>query len=105
MTDMTLLPIEQNFKTTISQALAADAAALTVNINTAPTATIPAGFKFIATLEPETTREENVLVESLDASAKTFTISAGGRAQDLGNGKSGTLYEHPVGSAIIISDA
>lgn len=105
MADLLYLPIEQNFETTFAQKLTADASDLTVYLNAVPSATIPSGLKFIGTANPKTAQEENMIIESIDTAAKTLTVASSGRAQALGNAKSGSLQEHSIGDKFIISDA
>lgn len=104
MTNLTQYPLQQNFETTLSQPLTNSASDLTLYTLAVPSATFPSSTKCIVTLEPQTDREENVLVEAWNSSLKTMTISSAGRAQALGNGVSGTLYSHAVGSKVIISN-
>src|SRR3990167_455905 len=103
MADVTYIQIENKFETTLAQQLTASATDLTVYCAAVPTATIPAG-KFISVvISPNTANEEIVKIESIDTTAKTFTVASGGRAQNLGNGKAGTLKTHPATRKVIIS--
>ena len=103
MADVTYIQIENKFETTLAQQLTNSATDLTIYCAAVPTATIPAG-KFISVvLSPNTTDEEIVKVSSIDTTAKTLTVASGGRAQNLGNAKSGTLKTHPATRKVIIS--
>ena len=99
------MPIENNFETTLRQQLDDDPAALTIYLNAVPTATLPAGYYFVGTLNPKTNLAEDVIIESISTSLNTVTVKAAGRAQNQGNGFSGTIHQHPVGSKFIISNA
>lgn len=105
MTDINLLPIEDNFETTLSSPLTDDATDLVMSCDAVPTATIPVGFKIGVTLDAGTDKEEVVLVSSIDTGAVTMTITSGDRAQDLGNGLAGTLQDHSIGATVTISDS
>lgn len=104
MADTTYRPIENGFRTQLSQDLAADAAELTIYCVAVPTATIPSG-KFLAVvLSAGTVNQEIVKVESIDTINNTMTIASGGRGQNLGNAYSGVVIEHNVGATVTISD-
>ena len=101
------IPLEDNYEATITQALAGSAWALTIYVSKTPVCTIPAGQYVVLTINPGkgTAYQENVLMESYDATAKTITIKASGRAQSRYAGDSPTALAHSVGSKIIMSDA
>lgn len=101
------IPIEDNYEATLTQALAASASALTIYVSRTPVATFPANTEVVMTINPKKgfTRQENVLVESYDATAKTLTIKTASRAQTRYAGDSPSPLAHSVGSKIIISDA
>lgn len=101
------IPLEDNYEATLTQALAGSAGALTMYVSKTPVCTIPAGQYVVLTINPGkgATYQENVLMESYDATAKTITIKTGGRAQERYAGDSPTALAHAVGSKIIMSDA
>lgn len=106
MSDFENAPIENNFEASLVQKLEANASALTMYLDKVPVGSIPSGKVIRVTINPQKgfTKMEDVLVESIDTSAKTMTIQSGGRAQDRYNGDSASPLEHTVGSKVIISD-
>lgn len=100
------VPLEDGYETTLTQELLADALALTIYVAKVPQFTFPSGKEVVMTIEPRKgfTRQENVIIESYDAVAKTLTVKSGGRAQARYNGDTPTPIGHPVGSKIILSD-
>ena len=98
------MPIEDNFETTLRQQLDEDVTALTVYLNAVPEATLPVGYYFVGTLNPKTSLEENVIIESINTTLNTVTVKAASRAMAQGNSLAGTLHQHPVGSKFIISN-
>jgi hypothetical protein len=101
------IPLEDNYEATLTQALAGDAGALTLYVSKTPVCTIPSGHYVVLTINPGkgTTYQENVLMESYNATTKTITVKTGGRAQERYNGDTPTALAHAVGSKIIMSDA
>lgn len=105
MSDQTISPLQDNYTTTISQALAASASALTIYVNTAPTFSFPASTQCCAVINPGKTNMEVVKISAYDSSAKTLTVPASGRAQAMSAGVTATVQAHSVGSTILISDS
>jgi hypothetical protein len=101
------IPLEDGYEATLTQALAGDSGALTIYVSKTPVFTFPSGQEVCFTINPKKgfSYQENVLVESYDATAKTLTVKTGGRAANRYNGDSPTPLSHAVGSKIIISDA
>ena len=104
---MISVPLEDNYEATLTQALSASGSALTIYVSRTPVATFPVGQEVVMTINPKKgfTRQENVLIEGYDATAKTLTVKAAGRAQSRYAGDSASALSHAVGSKIIISDS
>jgi len=102
MADLTTIPLEDGFQTTLSQKLTTTG--LTMYVNGTPNLTFPAGETTYVVIEPKTDNIEIVEIESYDSSANTITISATGRGLNLGASYDPGAREHGVGSKVIISD-
>jgi hypothetical protein len=100
------IPRQNSYSASLTQALAADASALTINVDSVPVTTIPAGVYLEMTINPKKdfTQQEVVLVESISVANSTLTVKSGGRAQDRHRGDSPTALEHSVGSTITLSN-
>ncbi len=100
------IPLEDNYEAILTQALAADAASLTVYVSKTPVCTIPAGKEVVITIDPGRgfLYQENCLMESYDAVNKTITLKTAGRAVARYAGDTATALPHAVGAKIIISD-
>lgn len=103
MTNITRIPVQDNYSTTLTAKLTASATDLTIYVKAAPSYT-PTSTATRAVINPGKTNMEVVNISSYDSSAKTFTIPASGRAQDLKEGVTATVQEHASGSIIMISD-
>ena len=102
MANLTTIPLQDSFDTTLTQELSA--AGLTINVAGTPDFTFQSGETTYITLSPGQTNKEVVEVESYDSSAKTITIASGGRNQSQGDTVTTTAQVHTVGSKAIISD-
>lgn len=101
-----MLPIENTFKTKLSQELGSDATDLTFVTDDVPTATVPGSYKVVVVIEQGKAREETVICSAINTSTNTWTISSSAdRALNIGNGYSGTRYVHPAKSEVIITNA
>lgn len=107
MSNFVTPPIENTFRTTLTQKLAADATALVLYCAAVPSGTIPNGQKVRITINARKgfTYQEDVMVTSIDTVNKTMTIaSSSDRGLARYNGDSGGRKEHGVLSEVIISD-
>ena len=100
------IPRQNSYEATLTQKLAADASALTIYVDEVPVCTLPSGVYLEMTIEPKQgfSKQEVVLIESIDTANKTLTVKSGGRAQDRYNGDSPSPIEHAVGSKIVLSN-
>lgn len=105
MSNLALLPIEDNFQTTLSSPMTDSASDLILYCDAVPTATIPASFKVAVVVDAGTTKEEVMKVSSIDTVLNTMTVTSGDRAQNLGNGYAGSLQTHSIGATVTISDS
>ena len=103
MTNLTRIPVQDNYSTTLTAKLTASATDLTIYVKAAPSYT-PTSTATRAVINPGKTNMEVVNISAYDSSAKTFTIPASGRAQTLKEGVTATVQEHASGSTIMISD-
>lgn len=103
MTNITRIPAQDNYSTTLTAKLTASATDLTIYVKVAPTYT-PISTATRCIINPGKSNAELVNISSYDSSAKTFTIPASGRAQTLVEGVTATVQEHASGSIIMISD-
>lgn len=100
MSDLTKIPLQDNFTTTLTQEL--DTSSTTVYVATVPDFTYPAGVTSYLVLNPGKTTMEIVTITAHDSSASTITIGARNQAQ--GASITTSAQTHTVGSSCIISD-
>jgi hypothetical protein len=104
-TNISYIPVEDDYLQELTQTLGDSATDLTIYVDVAPVYS-PTTTDTYAVIEPGTTRQEAVLIDSYDGTALTLTIASGGRGQNLylGDVRSTKIFEHPAGSEIMISD-
>lgn len=100
MADLTTLPLQDNYKSTLSQSR--NGAVGTIYVNTAPSFTFPAGKKCYIVVNPEKPNMQVARISAYDAAAKTITVDS--ITVDKGNGVAYTQQSHAVGSKVMISD-
>lgn len=106
-TDLKNIPLQNTFRTTLTQKLTADVTSLTLYCADVPLATIPSGQKIRVTINARKgfTYQEDVMITSIDTALKTMTIAlVADRGLARYAGDAGGLKEHPVLSEVIISD-
>lgn len=98
MADLTTIPLQDSFETSLTQALTS--VGTTMYVNDDGDFTFPSGVTTYATINPGKSNQE--VVELSAKSSNTFTID--NRNITQGNGKTTTAQSHAVGSKVIISD-
>lgn len=103
--NITYLPLQDNYIQELTQTLGDDATDLTISVDEVPVYD-PSTSDTFAVIEPGTSRAEVVLIDSYSSGASTLTVASGGRGQNLylGDARSTKRFEHPSGSAVVISD-
>lgn len=103
--NISYLPLQDNYITELSQTLGDEATDLTITVDEVPTYD-PSTSDTYAVIEPGTSRAEVVLIDSYNSGDSTLTVAGGGRGQNLylGDARATKRFEHPSGSSIIISD-
>ena len=86
LADLNVIPLADNFNTSLSQSL--NTSDLTINVNDTGDWTFPSGVTTFIVIDPGKSRME--VFELTAKSDTTFTASS--RANDLGNGISGTAF-------------
>ena len=101
MADLTTLPLQDNYQSTLSQSR--NGATGTIYVNTVPSFTFPAGKKCYIVVNPEKSNMQVARISAYDATAKTITVDS--ITVDKGNGVAYTQQSHAVGSKVMISDS
>lgn len=101
MADLTTLPLQDNYQSTLSQSR--NGATGTIYVNTAPSFTFPAGKKCYIVVNPEKSNMQVARISAYDATLKTITVDS--ITVDKGNGVAYTQQSHAVGSKVMISDS
>jgi hypothetical protein len=101
MPNLTTIPLQDSFETTLTQELGS--AALTINVAGTPDFSFGGNTCYFV-LSAGKSNAEVVEVESYDPSAKTLTIASGGRNVSQGASVTTTAQTHTVGTKIILSD-
>lgn len=100
MSQLTNIPLQDNYKSTLSQAW--DGNVWTIYVNTTPSFTFPSWVKTYICVDPWKTNMQVARISAYDATLKTITVDS--ITVDKGNGVAYTAQTHTVGSAIEISD-
>ncbi|HNG97344.1 MAG TPA: hypothetical protein PLW93_03670, partial [Candidatus Absconditabacterales bacterium] len=100
MSQLTNIPLQDNYKSTLSQAW--DGNIGTIYVNTVPSFTFPSGVKTYICVDPGKTTMQVARISAYDATLKTITVDS--ITVDKGNGVAYTAQAHTVGSIIEISD-
>lgn len=101
MADLTTLPLQDNYQSTLSQSW--NGAVGTIYVNTAPSFTFPAGKKCYIVVNPEKSNMQVARISAYDATLKTITVDS--ITVDKWNGVAYTQQSHAVGSKVMISDS
>jgi hypothetical protein len=97
MTNTTLAPLENAYKTVLTASI--DAVTTTIIVDVAPSITVPAGKKIPAVLDPKNNFREVVFITNIAGS--TLTVERGGPDYD---GGPSTANAHSAGSTIVITN-
>ena len=97
MTNTTLAPLENAYKTVLTASI--DAVTTTIIVDVAPSITVPAGKKIPAVLDPKNNFREVVFITNIAGS--TLTVERG--EADYSGGPS-TANAHSAGSTIVITN-
>jgi len=97
MTNTTLAPLENAYKTVLTASI--DAVTTTIIVDVAPSITVPAGKKIPAVLDPKNNFREVVFITGIAGS--TLTVERGGPDYD---GGPSTANAHSAGSTIVITN-
>lgn len=100
MSQLTNIPLQDNYKSTLSQAW--DGNVWTIYVNTAPSFTFPSWVKTYICVDPWKTNMQVARISAYDATLKTITVDS--ITLDKGNGVAYTAQTHTVWSVIEISD-
>lgn len=100
MTNISNYPLQDNFKTTLSQQW--DGATGTVYVASTPSFTFPAGITTYIVASPGKSTMQIARINAYNSSAKTLTVS--NITLNKGASVASTAQTHSVGSEIIISD-
>lgn len=100
MSQLTNIPLQDNYKSTLSQAW--DGNTWTIYVNTVPSFTFPSWVKTYICVDPWKTNMQVARISAYDAILKTITVDS--ITTDKGNGVAYTAQTHTVGSIIEISD-
>ena len=100
MSQLTNIPLQDNYKSTLSQAW--DGNVWTIYVNTVPSFTFPSWVKTYICVDPWKTNMQVARISAYDATLKTITVD--NITLDKGNGVAYTAQTHTVGSVIEISD-
>ena len=100
MSQLTNIPLQDNYKSTLSQAW--DGNVWTIYVNTTPSFTFPSWVKTYICVDPWKTNMQVARISAYDATLKTITVD--NITLDKGNGVAYTAQTHTVGSVIEISD-
>lgn len=100
MADLTTLPLQDNYQSTLAQAW--NGATGSVYVNSVPSFTFPAWKKCYIVVDPEKNNMQVARISGYDATAKTFTVDS--ITVNKGSGQVYTQQSHAVGSKVMISD-
>lgn len=100
MSQLTNIPLQDNYKSTLSQAW--DGNVWTIYVNTVPSFTFPSWVKTYICVDPWKTNMQVARISAYDATLKTITVD--NITIDKWNGVAYTAQTHTVGSVIEISD-
>lgn len=100
MSQLTNIPLQDNYKSTLSQSW--DGNTWTIHVNTPPSFTFPSWVKTYICVDPWKTNMQVARISAYDAILKTITVDS--ITTDKGNGVVYTAQTHTVGSVIEISD-
>jgi len=100
MSQLTNIPLQDNYKSTLSQAW--DGNVWTIYVNTVPSFTFPSWVKTYICVDPWKTNMQVARISAYDATLKTITVD--NITLDKGNGVAYTAQTHTVWSVIEISD-
>ena len=100
MSQLTNIPLQDNYRSTLSQAW--DGNTWTIYVNTVPSFTFPSWVKTYICVDPGKTTMQVARISAYDATLKTITVDS--ITVDKGNGVAYTAQTHTVGSVIEISD-
>ena len=100
MSQLTNIPLQDNYKSTLSQAW--DGNVWTIYVNTVPSFTFPSWVKTYICVDPWKANMQVARISAYDATLKTITVD--NITLDKGNGVAYTAQTHTVGSVIEISD-
>lgn len=100
MSQLTNIPLQDNYKSTLSQAW--DGNVWTIYVNTTPSFTFPSWVKTYICVDPWKTNMQVARISAYDATLKTITVD--NITLDKWNGVAYTAQTHTVGSVIEISD-
>ncbi len=100
MSQLTNIPLQDNYKSTLSQAW--DGNVWTIYVNTVPSFTFPSWVKTYICVDPWKTNMQVARISAYDAILKTITVD--NITADKGNGVAYTAQTHTVWSVIEISD-
>ncbi len=100
MSQLTNIPLQDNYKSTLSQAW--DGNVWTIYVNTVPSFTFPSWVKTYICVDPWKANMQVARISAYDATLKTITVD--NITLDKGNGVAYTAQTHTVGSIIEISD-
>jgi hypothetical protein len=101
MADLTTLPLQDNYQSTLSQSR--NGAVGTIYVNTPPSFTFPAGKKCYIVVNPKKSNMQVARISAYNATLKTITVDS--ITVDKGNGVAYTQQSHAVGSKVMISDS
>lgn len=100
MWNLNKYPLEDNYTTTLTQALSASWT--TIYVAGTPNFTFPSWVTTYLVVNPWKTNQETIEVSAYDSSTKTFTVA--NRNKSKGASVTSTAQVHAVGSTVIISD-
>ena len=100
MSQLTNIPLQDNYKSTLSQIW--DGNVWTIYVNTTPSFTFPSWVKTYICVDPWKTNMQVARISAYDATLKTITVD--NITLDKWNGVAYTAQTHTVGSVIEISD-
>lgn len=100
MSQLTNIPLQDNYRSTLSQSW--DGNTWTIYVNTAPSFTFPSWVKTYICVDPWKTNMQVARISAYNSTLKTITVDS--ITVDKGNGVAYTAQIHTVGSVIEISD-
>lgn len=100
MSQLTTLPLQDNYRTTLSQAR--DGNTWTVYVNTVPSFTFPAGVKTYICVDAGKTTMQVARISAYNSTTKTLTVDS--ISFNKANGVAYSAQNHSVGAVVEISD-